>query len=243
MNAPETPSRTRFTDRFAFLFIVVVFALTLLLLVDVVDAATGWQEVLSIAVTMLTGGMLLLAINASGVRHRFLVIGRIIVVATLVVAIGTAFVGGLSPVITGFWVLLVVAAPVLVLRRILEHQVVTSETLFGAVSVYLLLAIAGTYIFLFIQAASGSLYFGTKEPTTAFAYFSLVTITTLGYGDLSPVDVVARASAGLLAVTGQVYLVVIVARLVAMYSGGSLRARRRHVDDGAEGPDPGDAAA
>jgi hypothetical protein len=238
----QEPTPTRFIDRFVFLCAIVVFALTLLLLVDMVDAATGWQEALSIAVTMLTGGMLLLAINASGVRHRFLVIGRIIVLATLVVAVGTAFVGGLSPVITGFWVLLVVAAPILVLRRVLEHQVVTSETLFGAVSVYLLLAIAGTYVFLFIQTASGNLYFGTKEPTTAFAYFSLVTITTLGYGDLSPVDAVARASAGLLAVTGQVYLVVIVARLVSMYSGVSLRSQRRRTDDGTEAADSGDAA-
>jgi len=238
----QQPTPTRFIDRFLFLFVVVVFALTLLLLVDMVDAASGWQEALSIGVTMLTGGMLLLALNASGVRPRVLFVGRIIVVGMLVLAIGAAFFGALSPLITGFWVLLVVAAPVLVLHRVLEHSVVTSETLFGAVSVYLLLAIAGTYIFLFIQTASGDFFFGDQQPTTSFSYFSLVTITTLGYGDLTPVGVVARASSGLLAVTGQVYLVVIVARLVSLYSGVSLRSRRRHADD-AEATDAGDAAA
>lgn len=240
----QQPTPTRFTDRFVILFAVVVFALTLLLLVDIVDAGSGWQEALSIGVTMLTGGMLLLAINASGARPRVLFIGRIIVLSMLVLAIGSAFFGALSPLITGFWVLLVVAAPVLVLHRVLEHRVVTSETLFGAVSVYLLIAIAGTYIFLFVQSASGEFFFGNKEPTTSFAYFSLVTITTLGYGDLAPVGVVARASAGLLAVTGQVYLVVIVARLVSLYSGVSLRAERRQAhDDAGEAADAGDVVA
>jgi Na+-driven multidrug efflux pump len=49
-------------------------------------------------------------------------------------------------------------------------------------------------------------------------YFSLVTITSLGYGDLAPVGEVARAAAAGAAVLGQIYLVFIVARLVALYT-------------------------
>lgn len=231
------PLPTRFYDRFAFLFVVIVLTLTLLLLVDFLSAGSGWQEALSIGVTMLTGVMLLLAINASGAWHRLIVIGRIIVAVTLVFSVATAFVGGLSPIITGFWVVLVVATPLLVLYRVLDHEEVTSETLFGAVSVYLLLAIAATYIFLFIQTVSGTLYFGDNEPTTAFAYFSLVTVTTLGYGDLNPIGVVARAAAAFFAVTGQIYLVIIVARLVSVYSGISLRSDRARLDERAAGGD------
>ncbi len=65
-------------------------------------------------------------------------------------------------------------------------------------------------------------------------YFSLVAITTLGYGDLAPVGEVARAAAAGAAVLGQIYLVFIVARLVALYTalgsliGRSSRAKEDH---------------
>jgi hypothetical protein len=50
-----------------------------------------------------------------------------------------------------------------------------------------------------------------------FQYFSFVTITTLGYGDITPVTEVAKAITVLEAVVGQLYLVVAVAWLVGMY--------------------------
>ena len=49
-------------------------------------------------------------------------------------------------------------------------------------------------------------------------YFSLVTITTVGYGDFSPAGVIGRAAAGLEAIIGQVYLVVVVAYIVALFT-------------------------
>jgi hypothetical protein len=49
-------------------------------------------------------------------------------------------------------------------------------------------------------------------------YFSLVTITTLGYGDLSPVTEAARAAASATAIVGQIYLVFVVARMVGLYT-------------------------
>jgi cobalamin synthase len=122
------------------------------------------------------------------------------------------------------WIVLVVAAPVVALRRLMQHRKVTAGTLLGAVSVYLLIALAATYFFLFIDTflmGSGR-FFGQEEPTTVFAYFSLITITTVGYGDFDPVGEFGRAAAAWEAVIGQIYLVVVVARLVSLYSGGRL---------------------
>ena len=56
-----------------------------------------------------------------------------------------------------------------------------------------------------------------------FLYFSFVTLTTLGYGDVTPVHDVAQMLAVAEAVTGQLYLTIFVARLVGLYVG----ARRR----------------
>jgi hypothetical protein len=50
-----------------------------------------------------------------------------------------------------------------------------------------------------------------------FRYFSLVTITTVGYGDITPLGPGARAFANLEAVVGQLYLVILVAWLVGMH--------------------------
>ena len=215
--APAAP--TRFYDRFAMLFLLITVTIGLLLLVDISSVASGWSEVLAILVTVLTGLMLLLAVSASGARHRIIVVSRVVVAFTVAAAVLSALAGGQAAGIGLVWVLLIVATPFLVLRRVLEHTEVTSETLFGAVSVYLLVAIAGTYLFLLIQVLSQDDFFGSDQPTTAFMYFGLVTISTLGYGDLTPVGEVARAAAATLAVVGQIYLVVVVARLVSLYGG------------------------
>jgi hypothetical protein len=215
--APAAP--TRFYDRFAMLFLLITVTIGLLLLVDISSVASGWSEVLAILVTVLTGLMLLLAVSASGARHRIIVVSRVVVAFTVAAAVLSALAGGQAASIGLVWVLLIVATPFLVLRRVLEHTEVTSETLFGAVSVYLLVAIAGTYLFLLIQVLSQDDFFGSDQPTTAFMYFGLVTISTLGYGDLTPVGEVARAAAATLAVVGQNYLVVVVARLVSLYGG------------------------
>jgi hypothetical protein len=97
------------------------------------------------------------------------------------------------------------------------QRFVTSDTLRGAIAVYLLLAVAFNYAFLSLHGMTGDLFFDTPEPTTAFMYFSLATITTVGYGDLSAVTELGRFLASAEALTGQVLLVVVVARLVSLY--------------------------
>ena len=62
----------------------------------------------------------------------------------------------------------------------------------------------------------GALRLGGKDSLDAI-YYSFVTMTTLGYGDVAPVSAPARALAVLQALTGQLYLAVLVARLVALH--------------------------
>jgi uncharacterized membrane protein len=63
----------------------------------------------------------------------------------------------------------------------------------------------------------GSFIFPDRNDFPGFLYFSLATLTTLGYGDITPVTTLARTSATLEAVTGVFYSAVLVARLVSMY--------------------------
>lgn len=208
----------RLLDRFGFVLVAVSVTVLLLLVFDLprTASATTSEEVL---VTLLTAVTLILALMASGVSRPVFSIAVVAAVVFVSWAVVSFFSGSDS---VGFlrwiWFLLVVATPFVVLRRLTAHRVVTSETLLGAASVYLLIAVAFMFLFLGIDSIQDGDFFGTIEPTTAYMYFSLVTITTLGYGDLAPAGETARAVAGACAIVGQIYLVFIVARMVALYT-------------------------
>ncbi len=91
--------------------------------------------------------------------------------------------------------------------------------IYGALSVYLLIGIAFAWVYhaiflVFPDSFSGITAQGAQ--LSSFDYFSFVTLTTLGYGDISPTNELAGSMATLEAIIGQVYLTVLVARLVGM---------------------------
>jgi hypothetical protein len=114
-----------------------------------------------------------------------------------------------------------------ILARILRAERVTTEVLFAVASVYLLLALIwalGYGIADMLQP--GTLWYPEallgpgEDPSVRgiYSYFSFVTLTTLGYGDISPVTDVGRMLAMLEATLGQLFLVIVVARLVGMHT-------------------------
>ena len=129
------------------------------------------------------------------------------------------------------------------LLRILSHRVVTGSTVAGAVSVYLLMAVAWTLIYVALETFRPCSFNGVPcDPAavsgralapgvpSALLYYSLVTISTLGYGDISPATDVARTAAAMEAVVGQLFLVVLVARLVGLIS-----AQKQDEAEGSDG--------
>jgi carbon starvation protein CstA len=137
--------------------------------------------------------------------------------------------------------LLVLAAlaPVVVIRRLLHHRTVTTGTLLGAISVFLLIPIAFFCAFLSIDTMPATPFFGQAQPSTSFMYFSLSTVTTVGYGDLAAVTPFARLIAKAEAVSGQVYLVTFVAMLVGLRAQAWASGRREgRPADPAQGSPP-----
>ncbi len=107
------------------------------------------------------------------------------------------------------------------LRSVLRARTVSAEILFEGLSIYLLLGLAWASIFSALeQVAPGSFRFSVAQPGhggLALIYFSFVTLTTLGYGDITPLTDRARSLVILETITGQLYLAVMVARLVTLY--------------------------
>ena len=113
-----------------------------------------------------------------------------------------------------------------ILIFIYSQKEVTRNLIAGAAIVYLLMALAWSSIFAVVESLHpGSFSVPDIEgisPGRSFLYYSFVTITTLGYGDITPVSSLARSLCILEAVIGQLYLVVQVAWLVGVHVSQSM---------------------
>ncbi len=109
---------------------------------------------------------------------------------------------------------------------IYSHKEVTRDLIVGAAVVYLLMAIMWTFIFTVVETlhpGSFNIPQGQDiQDAQHFIYYSFVTLTTLGYGDITPVTRLARSFSTLEAVMGQLYLVVQVAWLVGVHVSQSM---------------------
>ena len=93
------------------------------------------------------------------------------------------------------------------------------QSIYGALSAYLIIGVAFASFFAAIDHLSGGHFFARGEPgsTQTFQYFSFTTLTTLGYGDFTAAGNLGRAVADLEALTGQIFLVTLVAFLVTQF--------------------------
>jgi hypothetical protein len=115
--------------------------------------------------------------------------------------------------------LILLVTAVLIVSRVLARPTVTVQSIFGALSAYMILGLMFAALYAAIQHLGGGGFFTHGQPadTQTFQYFSFTTLTTLGYGDFTAAGSGGRAIAVLEALTGQVFLATLVARLVAAF--------------------------
>ena len=130
--------------------------------------------------------------------------------------------------LSGFGLLVLVAA--VILAHVLRAERITWNIIRGAICVYFVIGIAWASLFASIELLHpGSFRFPVMDTATAnvintdkqnfswLLYYSFVTLTTVGYGDMSPVTPIARTLAVLEAILGQFYIGVLIARLMGFY--------------------------
>jgi uncharacterized membrane protein len=180
-------------------------------------------------ISLVLGAVLLLAFHTSHVRSRAFRVGIVLVViadlANFVQAASGRQGGDGS---TFIMFLLVLLAPVAIIHRIIRHETVGLETILGSICVYVLIAISFAGIYGAVNEAEPDGFFAQKieAPSNVdFLYFSFVTLTTVGYGDLTPGTSTGRVIVTFEAVIGQIFLVTLVARLVSLYGNKQRPAR------------------
>lgn len=114
------------------------------------------------------------------------------------------------------------------LKRVVNSEHVTQDTIFGAISVYLLIGISWGLIYAVIESLTPGAFSVQLQHSdvdsqivypgaiSIFIYYSFVTMTTLGYGDIVPLTNVARTVSIFEAVLGQLFLAILIARLVGL---------------------------
>jgi hypothetical protein len=109
------------------------------------------------------------------------------------------------------------------LRAVLRQREVTREVISMSISTYLLMGLTWGLFYLVLHDLQPNAFsFGTAGPTTeqqsipVLIYFSLTTLSTIGFGDITPITLQARYTAVAEGITGQFYLAILVARLVGI---------------------------
>ncbi len=128
-------------------------------------------------------------------------------------------------------VLLYAAAPVAILRHIFLRNVVDLQTLLGAVCAYLMIGMFFAFTFSLMTLLTGDPFFTdpAADQLSDYLFFSFVTITTTGYGDLVPASSAGQTLAVWEAILGQFFLAAVVAKIVSSWR-PVLRAREAMTD-------------
>ena len=201
-------------------YVLVLFLLVVDYALVTVDWSGGAALFVRSALFLLT---LLLAFRTSRVSPRIQKIVRVLAALTLVAVFVVAILGEDRAIgaVTLLTSVLLLATPVAIGWRVLHHEQVTGETIAGAICIYVLIGMIFANLDYGIQLASGNDFFAQSgsHGLPDFAYFSYITMATVGYGDLTPTTGLPRTMSVLDALVGQVFLVVLLARLVSMYRG------------------------
>jgi hypothetical protein len=171
--------------------------------------------------------MLLMGVWSLVSAKKWLIIGGIIAVIGIATATMNFFldIPDLELVNVGIMLVFCLASTWIAGKNLLLSGEIDINKIIGAICIYLLLGLNYSFFYLFINMAIPGSFHGLASTDignqlSELVYYSFVTMTTLGYGDLTPVKPLARTVAYLEAVVGQFYVAVLVAWLVGMYLSG-----------------------
>jgi ion channel len=222
--APDAP------DRFELVFLLLVSSFVL-------EAILTSQRAQATILLVYLAALLLVLRASSPDRGSWPVLrAAMAVVSVVVVVVAVAAPGRATAAVVALWLAVVLTVTIAaIVRRVLLHRTVTLQTLFGSLSAYVLIG----FLFMALYGAVAHLdrdpFFAGGQPVTSstLQYFSFTTMTTTGYGDFTAAGTAGRSLAVLEALLGQIFLVTLVARLVALYGQlrpTAIRIRRRDPD-------------
>lgn len=207
------------------------YGLVLLLLLTTYVLASvlpnrGWPALLTAFSTSAVSVVALVSshVRPAAVRRALLVAALALVLALVAAASGARI---WLTAASFLEIALLAVAMLAVLRRVATSVEVSFRTILGAISFYISLGILFTWVYGALDKIEGGDFFSgvATAKGSDFIFFSYTTLTTTGYGNLVPASHVGRMAAGLEMMIGQIFLVTLVAGLVALWRPGGVISR------------------
>ena len=212
--------RESLRSRFGLLAVTLVVAIIL-------PTILPHARIISILFTALSTTVLLSGLYAVATDRKHFITGVVLILPAMMADWGSKAVEShiLQAVGVGFSVLFLAYVGWMVFLHILAARRVDVDIIFAAISLYLLIGFICASLYYAIELFAGDPSisttftgnFGIGPPRVETVYYSFVTLTTLGYGDIAPIAQPTRALAILEALTGQIFLVTLMARLVSLH--------------------------
>ena len=222
--ADRAAARWARTDDFGLVLVLIMLSIADIAIVG--DTGAG-----RVSAVLIGGATVVFALHTCVVKPRLMRAATALIGVALCFAVLDAFTSasGGRAVDAAAAALMAFMAPIVIARRLVSHRTVTLGTLAGAVCLYLLIGVFFAYLYAVLNDTTSTAFFvQVPDPNAGdFLYFSFVTLTTLGFGDLSPATSLGRTLTVSEALAGQLYLVSTVALLV-----GNLGRSRQEVGDG-----------
>ena len=226
MRGPSHETRLQFVQRIGDVYGLVLVLILTTFVVTMTLPPQGWVgRVAAVAIAGLTAIIALTSSDVPPVRVRLAAGAAVAAVLAAVLArafssdalIGAAFVVDS---------LLLVVAAVTILRRVLPSAMVDFRTILGAISVFTLLGLLFGFLFLALgRLLAGDVFTGVSHAQTRdYLFFSYTTLTTTGYGNLVPAGDIGQILSVFEMLTGQIFLVTLVAGLVSLWRPGARAA-------------------
>lgn len=213
------PHDGRFWDnyhqhRYQVLFFTLLFTLAAMPIATFVHWGSNVIE-------LLFGASLLAAVAPlTTARSRRILLAAMLFLVLARPAATEAHLNNISETALGLWALVGLLAAASALRFVLRAEIIEGEHVFAALSAYLLAGIFFGVTYWAIEVALPGSFAGPSEFTRESAvYFSFVTLATLGYGDFLPQNDMTRGLVVFEVIGGQLFLAVMVARLIGLYTG------------------------
>jgi len=217
--------KTLFNEKFTFLLVfLLVYAIAAPFFEQIV--ALDFFMDISLSAVMLSAVFIVYQKKGSRIIILLLVLPSLLIiwVRFFVVTEQILFAAAVSQVFFNAYMIFII------IYYIFETGLVTRNIIAAALIAYLFIGLLGANLYLLVELVyPGSFSIPheivLKDPSV-FKYFSFVTLTTLGYGDISPISSQARSLSILEAFVGQIYLAVLIARLVGLTSAGSVQENK-----------------
>ncbi len=201
--------------RFGFLLISI---LIMIILRPFVEGHIGLQALLAIFMTAIVISIL----YAVSEQKRVLMIALAIAIPTLIIKWTSYFVNisaiHLASDVIG--VVFTAYATIIILSYVFIEKKISADVIFAAISGYFLIGLMWAFIFSALEFLIPGSFQGPQVEASRLShayYYSFTTLTTLGYGDITPVSAPARSFSFLEAIMGQLYLAILIAGLVGKY--------------------------